>query len=471
MTDRPRRLFPKTLFGQTVLVLLAGLVVSHLAGIWILTADRASAVRALGAFTTIQRIANLARLVDEAPADWRERLVAAASDRTLGMALSAQPPAWTAGGKGNTTAAALHAILAHQLPAGLAGGLRVALDRASREAPPGPADPMMSMMGMKMMGVAAQVPIIAGRGLRAAIRLSDGQWLSFEASLPEEDPALSWPFVIALSVMAIVVVPVSVWAVRRITVPLGTLAAAAERLGHDVAAPPVAEAGSLEMRRAACAFNEMQARLRQLVENRTRMLAGLSHDLRTPLTLLRLRAENVPDAEDRERMLATIAAMNEMIEATLDFARNEAAAEPPRRTDVAALLAAIADDMAEAGLPVTMVPAAAIELTCRPAALRRALGNLLDNAVKYGGAAEVAIVPEPQAVAITIDDRGPGIPEAEFDRVFQPFYRLEESRSRETGGSGLGLALARAIVEAHGGAITLANRAGGGLSVRVTLPR
>ena len=469
MPNWPRRLLPSTLFGQTVLVLLAGLVVSHLIGIWILTADRASAIRALGAVTTTQRIANLARLVDEAPPGWRERLVAAASDRTLAMTLSARPPASQPAESHGTAAATIRTILVHQLPDGLAGHVRVTLAPPSVDTSVGsPGYRMMPMM-RRMMRTSVERSITAGRELRAAIRLSDGQWLSFTASLPQDGPALSWPFIIALTAMAILVIPVSVWAVRRITIPLATLAAAAERLGRDVAAPPIAEAGSLEIRRATHAFNEMQARLRQLLENRTRMLAALSHDLRTPLTLLRLRAEGVPDPEDRERMLATIAAMNEMIEATLAFARDEAAAEPPRRTDVTALLAAMADDMADAGLPVTMAPAAPVALSCRPAALRRALDNLLDNAVKYGGSAEIAVVREASGVTIAIDDRGPGIPEPELERVFQPFYRLEGSRSRDTGGSGLGLAIARAIVEAHGGTIALVNRAGGGLSARVRL--
>jgi signal transduction histidine kinase len=218
------------------------------------------------------------------------------------------------------------------------------------------------------------------------------------------------------------------------------------------------------------AFNRMQERLRRLIESRTQMLAALSHDLRTPLTLLRLRTEEVADTEERDKMLTTIGEMDDMIGTTLAFARDEVRAEPRRKVDVAALLASIVDDMADAGLPVTMQPAAPLTRDCQPGALKRAITNLLDNAVKYGKCARVSIATAGKAIEITIDDDGPGIPEAELPRVFQPFYRIEESRSRDTGGTGLGLAIAQAIVQAHGGELTLANRPGSGLRACIILP-
>jgi signal transduction histidine kinase len=272
-----------------------------------------------------------------------------------------------------------------------------------------------------------------------------------------------------MGLMAIIILAVSIWAVRRVTAPLASLSAAAERLGNDLNAPPMSETGTIETRQAARAFNTMQARLRSLIGNRTRMLAAISHDLRTPLTLLRLRAENVEDAPEREKMLATIAEMDSMIAVTLQFARDEATAEPRRRTDLAALLASVVDDMADTGLPVTMEPAQPIVCECQPAALKRALTNLIDNAVKYGKRARATVRSTPQAIEITIDDEGPGIPEDELTRVFQPFYRVESSRNRETGGIGLGLAIAASIVEAHGGELSLSNRKEGGLRARIAI--
>ncbi len=308
------------------------------------------------------------------------------------------------------------------------------------------------------------------RGLQVAVKLSDGQWLSFATTLPQGAPSVSWQFIISMALMGVIVIAVSVWAVRRVTAPLGMLSAAADRLGRDVGAEPLAETGTREMQSAARAFNRMQERLRRLIESRTQMLAALSHDLRTPLTLLRLRAEEVADADERDKMLATIAEMDEMIGTTLAFARDEVRAEPRRRVDVAALLASVVDDMADAGLPVTMAPAAPLTHECQPGALKRAITNLLDNAVKYGKRAQAAISTTANAIEITIDDDGPGIPEAELPRVFQPFYRVEESRNRDTGGTGLGLAIAQSIVQAHGGELTLANRPGGGLRATIKLP-
>jgi signal transduction histidine kinase len=231
-----------------------------------------------------------------------------------------------------------------------------------------------------------------------------------------------------------------------------------------------AKTGTLETRQASRAFNAMQARLRALVENRTRMLAAISHDLRTPLTLLRLRAENIPDVPEREKMLANLAEMDSMVGATLAFARDEAKVEPRRRTDLTALLSSIVDDMADTGLPVTMEPGQPLIYECQSGALRRALTNLLDNAVKYGKRAHAAIRSRPHSVEITIDDEGPGIPEDELARVFQPFYRVEASRNRETGGIGLGLAIALSVIQARAGRLTLVNRPEGGLRASVTLP-
>jgi signal transduction histidine kinase len=214
----------------------------------------------------------------------------------------------------------------------------------------------------------------------------------------------------------------------------------------------------------------MQTRLRSLIENRTRLLAAISHDLRTPLTLLRLRAETVENVQERDKMLSTIAEMDSLIGTTLRFARDDSASEPRHETDVTALVRSVVDEMRDAGHSVRMQAGPSITYTCRPAALKRAVRNLLDNAVKYGktGSAEVHMAAH--SVEIDIDDDGPGIPEAELARVLEPFYRLEESRSRETGGVGLGLAIAQSIVQAHGGKLTLGNRHAGGLRASILLP-
>jgi signal transduction histidine kinase len=476
------RFVPKSLFGQTLLILLIGLVVSHAIGAWIYAGAREQAVRAVGGFAAAQRVANLSRLVEDAPADWRARIVEALSDPTFRVTLKPEPPSRvTADPDG--AAKAIEDYVRQQLPPRSGRDVRAAVfapaappagapfgPRFDGRPPPGPMGGMgMGAMMHEMMG--GPYPYFgAWRGLQIAVKLQDGQWLSFATTLPQGGSSVSWQFVIAMALMAVIVIAVSIWAVRHVTAPLGVLSAAADRLGRDVTSEPLAEAGTIEMQRAARAFNRMQQRLRRLIESRTQMLAALSHDLRTPLTLLRLRADEVADADERNRMLATINEMNEMIGSTLSFARDETRAEPRRRVDLSALLASAVDDMADAGLPVTMVPAAPVVQDCQPGALKRAIVNLLDNAVKYGKRAEAAINTTARAIEITIDDDGPGIPEAELSHVFEPFYRVEESRNRGTGGTGLGLAIAQSIVQANGGELSLANRSGGGLRATITLP-
>jgi signal transduction histidine kinase len=463
-----RRLLPKSLFGQTLLILLVGLILSHAVGSWIYTADRERAVRTVGGFAAAQRVANLTRLVQEAPIEWRERIVAALSDQTLRVSLSTEPPTFGGANEKDNISHAIGEFLAEQVPSKSAIQPRVAMSASD-----GSPFAIWHQMGPGwMMGRGPMMHGLGGfRSLQVAMPLPDGQWLSFATSVPDTGPAFSRQFLVSMAVMAIIILGVTIWVVRRVTTPLASLAVAAERLGRDVTAPPLPETGTIETRQASRAFNDMQVRLRNLVDNRTRLLAAISHDLRTPLTLLRLRAENVKDQQEQDKMLATIAEMNSMLEATLHFARDETMTEPRQPTDLSSLLQSITDDMRDAGLPVTMKPAPPLVYECRPTALKRAVTNLIDNAVKYGKTAHAAINATTTTIEITIDDEGPGMAESEFKRVLEPFYRVEESRSRETGGVGLGLAIALSAVQAHGGQLTLSNRPAGGLHAVVELPR
>jgi signal transduction histidine kinase len=452
------------LFGQTLLILVAGLVVSLATGSWFYSVDREEAVRTVGGYAAAQRITNSTRLVEETPREARARLVAALNDQSFRVALSAAPPAIESADEDLPVAQAIKEFLVAQLALGPRRQPRVSASRL--DGPP--------FSGWHPMAFGPMMHRFGGfgmfRDLQVAIPLADGQWLSFATALPESGLSFSRQFLLSMAIMAIIVLVVSVWAVRRVTAPLASLSAAAERLGNDLNAAPMPEAGTIETQQASRAFNAMQARLRGMIENRTLMLAAISHDLRTPLTLLRLRAETVDNAAEREKMLGTIAEMESMVAATMAFARDEAGAEPRRRTDLSALLASAVHDMSDAGFDVAMEPAPALIYECQPGALKRALTNLIVNAVKYGTRAHAGIRQTPQAVEIAIDDEGPGIPEDQLARVLQPFYRIEGSRSRETGGVGLGLAIASSAVRAHGGELTLLNRPEGGLRARISLP-
>jgi signal transduction histidine kinase len=307
---------------------------------------------------------------------------------------------------------------------------------------------------------------VHGPALRISVRLGDDSWLNVIA--PMDGGETMWqPRFLGLLLTALAIVTgVALWAVGRAARPFATFAAAAERLGTDVAAPPLSETGPREIRATAHAFNVMQGRIRRFVEDRTQMLAAISHDLRTPITRMRLRAEFVEDDEQRAKMLADLEEMEHMIAATLAFARDDATREERRPVDVAALVQGLAEDMGVGydGPDSVVLPAGAM-------ALKRLVANLLDNARKYGGTARARLAADAAQVVLTIDDDGPGIPESEFERVFAPFVRLEGSRNRQTGGTGLGLSVARAAARAHGGDIVLANRPEGGLRVQLVLPR
>jgi signal transduction histidine kinase len=273
-----------------------------------------------------------------------------------------------------------------------------------------------------------------------------------------------------LSVILVAAVIVAFWTARWLARPIREFARATERLGVDLTAPPLAVRGPQELRTTIQAFNRMQDRLRRFLGDRTQMLAAISHDLRAPLARLRLRAEFVEDEEQQRKMFGELATMNAMIDSTLAFARDATRQEPRKLVDLSVLVEDVCEDVTDSGGAALYQGPRGIAVTCRPSDMRRAITNLVDNAVKYGGSAHVDMLREDKRVVIVIDDEGPGIPLKEHERVFAPFYRLEPSRDPGNGGVGLGLSVARTIIREHGGEITLANREGGGLSVRVELP-
>jgi signal transduction histidine kinase len=257
---------------------------------------------------------------------------------------------------------------------------------------------------------------------------------------------------------------------RMATRPLGRLARAATALGGDINQPPLPESGPSEVRDAAAAFNVMQSRIRSYVEERTEMLAAIAHDLQTPLTRLRLRLEKVADENLRDKLVADLGAMQGMIREGLDLATSLDTGGMMQRVDLDSLLSSVCADAVDAGQDVTLNGQTRVSILAIPIALQRCLANLIDNAVKYGGYARVTTAREGNKAVIRVIDGGPGIPEAQMEKAFDPFYRIETSRSRETGGTGLGLTIARNIARKHGGTLVLCNALHGGLECTLTLP-
>ena len=295
-------------------------------------------------------------------------------------------------------------------------------------------------------------------------------WLNARVLLNVGEPQGQYLPFIWLTTLSVIVGLIAFWGVRRATVPLSVFASAAERLGVDVNAAPLDESGPSEVNRAARAFNTMQTRLQRFIQDRTQMLAAISHDLRTPITRLRLRAEFVEEDSQRRKMLSDLDEMEAMISATLVFARDDAANEAATEVDIAAIVAALCSDQEAAGRDVTYNGPDSLGLVARPLALKRAINNFVDNAVKYGSRARVTMEAHRADISIYVDDDGPGIAAGDMERVFAPFIRLEASRSRQTGGTGLGMTIGRNAIRSMGGDVYLSNRPEGGLRVTITLP-
>jgi signal transduction histidine kinase len=303
-----------------------------------------------------------------------------------------------------------------------------------------------------------------------AISLSDDSWVVFVA--PERSWGLSrgmralltGGFVLACSLC------VAALASRRLARPVERFARQAQRFGTDVNAPPMQATGPLEIRLAGQAFNEMQSRVQRYVADRTHMLAAISHDLRAPLTRMRLRGEFIEDEEQQRKLFRDVDEMQAMVNASLAFFRDDSQQEQATRLNLSELIQTVLDDFRDAGDDVTFHSGESITYVGRPLTLRRAIANLVDNAIKYGLRANVSLSSGDEWVEIIVEDDGSGIPESLHEDVFRPFYRLEGSRNRETGGVGLGLAAARSAVRGHGGDISLESRVAGGLRVRVRLP-
>ena len=501
------RLWPRSLAGQMIALLLLALVAAQTVSLLLFLDERLHAVRAVDRAQILLRTQSIVRLLEDTPQDLSERIVRAASGVRVRFWLapeSALDPA-DAENRDNRLRMRLETLLAgsgaaevlvrvEDVDAGAFSFWRHRRSQAWREPFHGDDDDdddhdedlddddreerfeHSDWRDWRERREAAPRPHRRNwrpLSLTLAVHLPDGRWLNAATLLPLPPPAWAWHTLIWLAGMALAVTLIVILSVRRITRPMRALARAAERLGRGEEVPPLEEAGPDDVRQTTQAFNEMNERLHRFVRDRTHMLAAVSHDLRTPITSLRLRAEFIEDPETREKVLETLAEMQEMIEGVLSFVREDAAREDTRPIDLAALIASLCDDLADSGRDVRFAEPqiAATAYRCRPVALKRALSNVIENAVTYGAQARVALREDGGAYEITVDDAGPGIPDADLERAFEPFLRLEESRSRETGGTGLGLAIARSIVRGHGGDIVLSNRAGGGLRATIRLPR
>jgi signal transduction histidine kinase len=442
------RLWPRSLAARTASVLLVGLIFVQGAGLTIHALDRLDVQRLAQARNLAVRVVGLYRtvaLTDEA----RRAAVLAELHRgpELIPALSSSPP--EAG--------------LPEMPTPEQRLLRINMSLVPLGAP------QLRWRELVVYGGSSWRQAVVG------MQLPDGEWLNVTAELEPLRPWHSPTFLVAFALMTVAAALLTLWAVRRLTAPVRILAEAAEALGRDVNAAPLPENGPTEVAVAAVAFNTMAARIRRFVEDRTELLTAIGHDLRTPITRLKLRAEFVEDEEQRGKILADLEELEAMVSATLAFGRDARTTEPVSHLDLAELLRTILDEAGDACPDVldklNYEGPAHLAVRARSLSLKRVFVNLVANAVNYAGSATVRLViRNPRMVVVEVEDDGPGIPAGELERVFEPFHRGEPSRNRETGGVGLGLPIARNIMRAHGGDVTLSNRPSGGAKATVTLP-
>lgn len=429
-------LLPRTLFGRLALLMTGGLVLAQAIGAVMHLSERQRTIGTTVGQEFAQRVAAVHRAIDSQPEAARQTLAERLSTPRQHLTVVADAPASTVRATAN--------------PEFLAR--------------------LVEVLGPDTAIRAVMLPRVGTFAFDLYLQLKSGGWLHIEGSAPKE--IFDWPLHLFVNLaQMLTIVLVLIWYVARMTVrPLTRLAIAAKGLGEDLRQPPISEEGPSEVREAAHAFNAMQQRIRQDIEERERFLAAVSHDLRTPVTRMRLRSELLADEGLRERTLRDLDEMQHMLAGALDFLRGKAVDEAVSPIDMVALLESLVEDQAELGRAVTLNAPASARYTGRPQALRRAIGNLIENALKFGSRAMVELRTDPAGLSIVVEDDGPGLPEHELTKVFEPFYRIESSRNRETGGVGLGLAIVRQIARNHGGSIILANRPAGGLRAELRLP-
>ena len=500
------RLWPRSLAGQLIAALMIALVLAQVISIMMFAFERKNITLTATRGQILDRTASVVRVLNQTDMALHDRFLNAAEGQGVRFDL-ADKTDLALPAKGSAEAGLAHrlerragladnSVRFSKLPAEpflMAARERAkADDTASADAPPAGRGMMNGRVMMNGQGPPDdrnrlfrhrrnwddrtppwrrfRDPILA-QDMKIAVPLDSGKWLIVKSEVPTPPAKWGRPFLISLLVTALLIIAVVVLIVRKLTAPLRELESASRKLGRGETFAPLKEEGPTEIRGTISAFNAMQERLMRFVQDRTRMLAAVSHDLRTPITTLRLRTEFIDDDEMREKLQETLEEMQEMTDAVLAFAREDASKEETRDVNLAALLSSMAEDYQELGKNVDFEGPDNLTFSCRQMSLKRALRNLTENALRYAGNALLKLEATPRHIEIKVCDNGPGIPAEKLEEVFAPFFRVEGSRNLETGGVGLGLSITRTIIRSHGGDVTLKNRKSGGLEATISLPR
>jgi signal transduction histidine kinase len=459
-----RRLLPKSLIGQLALVMALALLVAQAINFSIVFSERTRAVRSQIEGPAVARFVGLAQRAAALPAAQRPSLIDERGRRRGRYSFDADAIVPAQSSDERITARIRDQANDVGLP------IRDARAMVSEEPLP---PPRLEPGELPRGGTATRERAARDRmaqALRLSLQFQDGTWLNARMYTARPDPWIWLRLAGSTLLIYLILLAAVVLIAIRLGRPLKDLTAAAKSFEGRGEAPQVEERGPADVRRALVAFNAMSERVSAMLDEKDRMLGAIGHDMRTPLASLRIRVESMEPAAEREKVIETLAEMGAMLEETLALARAGRATEAIRPIDLNALADAVVEEFVTLGQPVEMQTGERHVAEVQPNLLRRALRNLIENAVRHGGGASVSVQAAGDKVAIEVTDDGPGIPEAELTNVLEPFVRLEGSRNRGTGGSGLGLTLARSAAQAHGGSLELVNRPEGGLLARILLP-
>lgn len=438
-----------TIAGRTITVLIAGILISLAVSQYLYQRGLRSEVQEASALRLADRLVTLRQTLGRFPQDQRDEVAHGFSGGAVDVHWSPEPLA-VARNEDLAETASLRRIVSERLPGLQQTELLIGTNRP------------------EAAGAAAHT---RDHIALISLAMTDGTWVNVSVAQVAAN-SLTSPSYLATTLLLIAAIGLLAGLMGRwLTKPLTRLAVGAREMFSGAEDIHVPEQGTREVRELAIAFNEMQGRIKRLVSDRTDMLAAISHDLRTPLTRLRLRAESMLDATIKRSVIADLDEMEGMLDATLAFLRGDRSEEQSQSLDVGAMLQSIASHCEDAGADVTLTCDNDLVLFGRPLALKRAFTNLIQNAIRHGGSAEIEASGTATRLTVSIADRGPGIESDQLEAVFSPFVRGDASRSRETGGHGLGLTVARSLLRMHGGDVTLSNRSTGGLLATVTLPR
>jgi len=432
-------LMPKSMGGQVVAILVVALLLSQALALsiyFVLVPERDALQRPR---STAARIATVVQVIEALPPNQRGQVAEAAEVKGLRFVYEEHSPKPIANARKHQASNVIEWIAADtgRKPDDIA----VLTDRSDSDGP----------IGM-------------------AISLRGGGFLVAEASLGAPHRFGVLQQIAAFAFLFLSIGCLSIWLTRWVTLPLARFASAAERFGTFGEAISLPEQGPIEIRRAAQMFNMMQRRLHRLIDSQTRMLTAISHDLRTPLTRVRLRLELLPGSSSQRKILQDLAKMEQMLGSTISFLRDQQDSEAWETADIASMLQSLSDEFSDIGTHMTYAGPAHCPMLCRPQALERGFSNLLDNAAKFGTEIKVTLVMMDACVVVDVEDDGPGISEGDKEKVFEPFFCSDPARHDGQSGVGLGLSIADAVVRGHSGSIELIDRAPHGLIVRVTLP-